>query len=404
MNIINALMSRDTSTLSSPKEWLSALFSSESYSGVNVTTKRAMEHTAVYDCVNIVSESIASLPISVYKTEIRSSKTFNKKDTQHQLYHILHDEPNPDMTSFSFFQLLMVHLLLRGNFYAQIVRNNAGVITGIYPLDNEKMKVVRLDSGRIGYIYTSSYGEVGLDASEVLHYIGMSLNGIVGISAIAYNRHTIGASIAMETFGSTLFKNGANPSGVVSGKEVTKMSDTAFKRFKESFKEAYQGLMNAGKPLILEDGYTFTPITISNKDGQFIESRKFTKAEIASIFRVPPHMINELDKATFSNIEQQSIDFVTNAIRPWCIRIEQETKRKCFTATEKKSYYVKFNMGALLRGDTLTRYQAYESAITKACWMNRNEARELEDLNPVDGLDDMLVPLNFGKDKQNATN
>lgn len=404
MNLIRSLIARDTSTLSSPKEWLSSMFSLESYSGVNVTPKRALEHTAVYACVNILSESIASLPLSVYKTETKNQKSFKTKDTNHPLYTILHDEPNPDMTSFTFFQLAMVYILLRGNFYAQIVRNNAGRITGFYPLDNEKMQVVRLESGRIAYVYSHDrLGQVGLESNEVLHFIGMSLNGIIGISAIAYNRHTIGASIAMETFGSTLFKNGATPSGVVSGKGVTSMSNTAFERFKQSFKESYQGMMNAGKPLILEDGFEFKPITISNKDGQYLESRKFTKSEIASIFRVPPHMINELDKATFSNIEHQSIQFVVDAVRPWAIRIEQETKRKCLTPAEKKSHYFKFNMGALLRGDTQSRYTAYESAITKGCWMSRNEARELEDLNPIDGLDEMIVPLNFGKAKDAQT-
>jgi HK97 family phage portal protein len=405
MSIIGALRARDSSGLASPKEWLSSMFSMESYSGVNVTTKRAMEHTAVYDCINILSESIASLPMSVYKTETKQQKSFKIKDTNHPLHFLFHDEPNADMTAFTYYQLIMVHLLLRGNFYVQIVRNNAGRVTGLYPLENEKMQVVRLESGRIGYLYTSAaYGQVALESSEVLHYIGMSLDGIVGISPIAYNRHTIGASIAMETFGSTLFKNGATPSGVVSGKGVTSMSDTAFERFKQSFKESYAGLMNAGKPLILEDGFEFKPITISNKDGQYIESRKFTKAEIASIYRVPLHMLNELDKATFSNIEHQSMQFVVDAVRPWAIRIEQENKRKCFTPAEKKNYYVKFNMGALLRGDTQSRYTAYESAITKGCWMSRNEARELEDLNPMDGLDEMIVPLNYGKEGDSAKN
>lgn len=405
MSFLRSLMARDSSTLSSPKEWLNSMFSMESYSGVNVTSKRALEHTAVYACVNVLSESIGSLPLSVYKTETKNKKSFKTKDSNHSLYALLHDEPNTDMTSFSFFQLAMANLLLRGNFYAQIVRSNANNIIGFYPLEADKTQVVRTESGKIGYLYThNTYGKVALDASEVLHFIGMSLDGIIGLSPIAYNRHTIGASIAMETFGSTLFKNGATPSGVVSGSGVKSMSDTAFERFKQSFKENHEGMMNAGKPLILEDGFTFTPITISNKDGQYLESRKFTKAEIASIFRVPLHMINEMDKATFSNIEHQSIQFVVDAVRPWAIRIEQEIKRKCFIATEKKDYYVKFNMGALLRGDTQSRYTAYESAITKGCWMSRNEARELEDLNPIDGLDEMIVPLNFGREGESVKN
>lgn len=405
MSIISSLMSRDASTLSSPKEWLSEMFSSSSYSGISVTPKRALEHTAVYSCVNVLSESIGSLPFSVYKTQNKNNKTYKTKATDHNVHFLLHDEPNPYMTSFTFFQLVMINLTLRGNFYAQIVKNNAGKIIGYYPLENEKMRVVRLENGDIGYIYNhSSLGEVGLESKEILHFIGMTLDGIIGLSPIAYNRHSIGASIAMETFGSTLFKNGATPSGVVSGKGVTAMSDTAFARFKQSFKESYQGMMNAGKPLILEDGFDFKPITISNKDGQYLESRKFTKAEIASIFRVPLHMINELDKATFSNIEHQSMQFVVDAVRPWIVRIEQELKRKSFSDSEKKNYYVKANMGALLRGDTSSRYSAYESAITKGCWMSRNEARELEDLNPIEGLDEMIVPLNYGKEGESAEN
>jgi len=403
MSIISSLMSREDSTLSSPKEWLSSMFSLESYSGVNVTPKRALEHTAVYACVNVLSESIGSLPFSVYKTETKNKKTYKTKETNHHLHFLLHDEPNPYMTAFTFFQLVMINLTLRGNFYAQIVRNNAGNIIGYYPLDNEKMQVVRLENGDVGYIYTSSsLGQIGLESKEVLHFIGMTLDGIIGLSPIAYNRHTIGASIAMETFGSTLFKNGATPSGVVSGKGVTSMSDTAFNRFKQSFKDSYQGMMNAGKPLILEDGFEFKPITISNRDGQYLESRKFTKSEIASMFRIPSHMINDLDKATFSNIEHQSMQFVVDALRPWIVRIEQEIKRKSFSDSDKKTYYVKANMGALLRGDTSSRYSAYESAITKGCWMSRNEARELEDLNPIEGLDEMIVPLNYGKEGDSA--
>ncbi len=398
MNIVRTLMARDASTLSSPKEWLSSMFAATSHSGINVTTSIALQHTAVYACVNILSESIGSLPISVYKTENKDKKQHKTKDFSHPLFNVLHNEPNPDMTSMTFFQLAMVHLALRGNFYAQIVRNNAGNIVGFYPLDNEKMQVVRLENGKISYVYAhSTLGKVGLDSSEVLHFLGMSLDGIIGLSPISYNRHTIGASIAMETFGSTLFKNGATPSGVVSGKGVTSMSDTAFERFKQTFKESYQGMMNAGRPLILEEGFEFKPITISNKDGQYLESRKFTKAEIASIYRVPPHMINELDKATFSNIEHQSMQFVVDAVRPWVIRMEQEIRRKSLSLKEKTTHYIKFNMGALLRGDTPSRYAAYESAITKGCWMSRNEARELEDLNPIEGLDEMIVPLNFGK-------
>ncbi len=403
MRFIRNLTGRKESTLSAPREWFSSMFSSTSTSGVKVTVDKALQHSTVYSCVNILSESLASLPLSVYEKTTKQGKSHNKKASKHPLYNLLHDEPNDDMTSFTWMQVVMMDLTLRGNHYSQIVRNNAGNIKGIYPLDPEKMTVVRLENGKIGYLYRhSSLGEQGLDANEILHFIGMTLDGIIGLSPISYNRNTIGASIAMEEHGATLFKNGANPSGVVSGTNVKSMSDTAFERFKQNFKDNYQGLANTGRPLILEEGFTFTPITISNRDGQYLESRKFTKAELSAIYRIPLHMINELDKATFSNIEHQSMQFVVDAIRPWAVRIEKEIKRKCLTPKEKTTHYIKFNLGALLRGDTKSRYEGYESAITKGCWMTRNEARELEDLNPIDGLDEMIIPLNFAKEGDNV--
>ncbi|WP_345969633.1 phage portal protein [Sulfurimonas sp. HSL1-6] len=405
MSLIGRLSHRETSTLAKPTEWLSAMFGGASKSGANVTQKTALEHSTVYACVKIVSESMASLPLSVYRNMTKNGKTYKEKALDHPLHFLLHDEPNDDMTSFTWIQVVLIVLLLRGNHYSQIVRSQAGRIIGIYPLDADRMTVVRLSSGKIGYIYRSeSYGEVPLSAEEVLHFIGMSLDGIIGMSAITYNRNTIGMGITLEEFGGTLFKNGAYPSGVVTGEGVREMSDLAFKRFKDSFNEQYHGADNVGKTILLEDGFKFTPITISNKDGQYLESRKFTKAEIAAMFGVPLHKINELDKATFSNIEQQSLEFVIDAIRPWAVRMEKEMKRKLFTPAEKKTYFVRFNLGALLRGDTESRYKAYESAITKGCWMTRNEARELEDLNPIEGLDDIIVPLNFTKEGQQNAN
>lgn len=409
MNLIGAFSQRDTSTLSSPKRWLLDMFGGNvSSSGINVTSERAIQHTAVYDCVNILSQSIASLPFSVYKREIKKDKIINLKATDHVLYGLLHDEPNTEMTSYTWRVVMMVHLALRGNHYSQIIRNNGGRVVGIYPLNPDKMEVVRIESGELRYLYQSDkYGQVPLYPNEVLHVLGMTMDGLIGMSPIEFNRHTIGASIAMEEFGATLFKNGATPSGVVSGEGVKSMSDTAFERFKESFKANYQGLMNAGKPLILEDGFKFTPITISNRDGQYLESRKFTKSDIASIFRIPPHMINEMTSATFGNIEHQSIQFVTDAIRPWSVNIEQESRRKLFSDSEKSTlsitptYYVKLNLAALLRGDTKSRYEAYGAGI-KDGWMTRNEAREAEDLNPLDGLDEPLYPLNMAKEGDNA--
>lgn len=364
-------------------------------SGVNVTPDLAMQHTAVYACVQVLADSIAMLPLELYRRYEKNGRQYKEKATSHRLYSIVHNAPNPETTSFAWRHSMMMMFGLRGNHYSQIIRDGAGRAVSLYQLLSDRMEVFRRSNGSMAYLYTLSEGkQVLLDPEDVLHIPGLTIDGVMGISPIAYNRHTIGSSMAMEEFGATLFKNGATPSGVVSGEGVKAMSDTAFERFKQSFKENYQGLMNAGKPLILEDGFKFTPITISNKDGQYLESRKFTKAEIASIYRVPLHMINELDKATFSNIEHQSLEFVIHSIMPWAVRIEQALNRSLLSDSERGEYFFKFNIAGLLRGDMKTRYEAYSKAIADG-WMNRNEVRELEDRNPVDGLDEYLYPLNM---------
>lgn len=365
-------------------------------SGVNVTPDLAMQHTAVYACVQVLADSLAMLPLDLYHRYEKKGRQHKEKATDHRLYRLLHDAPNSETTSFAWRHSMMGMLGTRGNHYSQIIRDGAGRVVGIYPLMSDKMEVRRrTPSGKLAYLYTLDNGSVAtLEPEDVLHVQGLTLDGVMGLNPIAYNRHTIGASMAMEEFGSTLFKNGATPSGVVSGEGVKSMSDEAFERFKQSFKDNYQGLMNAGKPLILEDGFKFTPITISNRDGQYLESRKFTKSEIASIYRVPLHMINDLDKATFSNIEHQSLEFVIHTIMPWAVRIEQALNKTLLSESESRDYFIKFNISALLRGDMKTRFEAYGMAI-KDGWMNRNEPRSLEDMNPVEGLDEYLYPLNM---------
>lgn len=402
MNLIGAFSQHDTSTLSSPKRWLLDMFGGNiTTSGVNVTSERAIAHTAVYDCVNILSQSIASLPFSVYKREVLKDKSLNNKAFNHPLYTILHDEPNNEMTSYTWRVVVMVHLALRGNHFSQIIRNNAGKVTGIYPLNPDKMQIVRLENKELRYMYQSdSYGQVPLYPNEILHFIGMTMDGIIGMSPIEYNRHAIGMSIAMEEFGGTYFKNGANGGGVLHTEN--KLSEPAFERLKSEWASKYAGLVNANKPIILEEGLKWEKLAISNEDSQFLQSRKFQKSEIASIYRIPPHMINEMDKATFSNIEHQSIQFVTDAIRPWVVNIEQECRRKLLSDSEKANHYMRLNLAALLRGDTKSRYEAYGMGI-KDGWLVRNEAREMEDLNPLDGLDEPLYPLNMAKEGDNAT-
>ena len=276
-----------------------------STSGKKVNERSAMQMTAVYACVRILSESIASLPVHLYQYESEGNKA---KAVKHPLYRILHDEPNPEMTSFVFRETLMTHLLLWGNAYAQIIRNGKGEIIGLYPLMPNRMTVDRDSNGQIIYQYqmqdsdahTGKSGSVTLRPSEVLHVPGLGFDGLVGYSPIAMAKNAIGLSIATEEYGAKFFANGATPGGILEFPGTVKNPES----IRESWNKGFSG-SNAHKVAILEEGMKYTPISISPEQAQFLETRKFQIDEIARIFRVPPHMVGDLEKSSFSNIEQQ---------------------------------------------------------------------------------------------------
>jgi len=377
---------------------LSAIFGAESDTGIKVDVNRAEMHTTVISCWRVLSESLASMPLHLMQRELKDGKWIKKKAYEHPLYNLLHLSPNEENTSYNFIEALMLNIVSRGNAFAQIVRNNKNEIVAIVPLLTDNMQIVRSESNKLAYIYShDKYGEVWLEKEEVIHIVGLSYDGVHGLSPIAYSANAIGMSIAMEMYGAKFFKNGANPTGVFEKDGV--LSDEAFERLKASIEEKYTGLLNSSRPMLLEDGLKFNRITIANNEAQFLESRKFQKAEIASIYRVPLHMINELDRATHSNIEQQSIEFVTYTMTPWVQRFEQAFNKALFGNSSE--YYVKFNMDALIRGDIESRYTAHRTAIESG-WKTRNEVREQEGLNPLDGLDDPIIPLNMAKDGGNT--
>jgi HK97 family phage portal protein len=235
-----------------------------------------------------------------------------------------------------------------------------------------------------------------MDRSQLLHVKGLTLNGWLGISPIAYARESIGLALATEKFGGQLFKNGAKMGGVL--EHPGKLSDEAYKRVKESFDQATSG-ENAHKSALLEEGMKWSSVTMNANDSQFLETRKFQRGEIASIFRVPPHLIMDLERATFSNIEHMSLEFVQYSLMPWLTRIEKAIRRDVFTADEKKNYTLKFDVAALLRGDSASRSAYYASGITNG-WMTRNEARSMEHMNPIEGLDIPLMQLNMADGRE----
>ena len=347
-----------------------------SWSGKSVTERTALQQTAVYACVRIIAETIASLPLHFY----RYTEEGKEKDYAHPLYRILHDEPNPEMTAFVFRETIVSHLLLWGNAYAQIIRNGKGEIMYLYPLLPDKMTVERSDiTNEIFYTYMDTKGKMyRLTNKEVLHIPGLGFDGLIGYSPIAMTKNAIGLSIAAEEYGSRFFANSANPSGVLEHPGVLKDP----KKIRESWNEVYGGTSNSHRVAVLEEGLTFKPISIPPNDAQFLETRKFQINEICRIFRVPPHMVADLEKSSFSNIEQQSLDFIVNTIRPWLIRIEQSICQKLLLPDEKGVFFAKFNVNGMLRGDFTSRMNGYAIARQNG-WMNVDEIRELEDMNKL---------------------
>ena len=360
-----------------------SFFMGQSSAGKYVSERSAMQMTAVYSCVRILSEAVASLPIHVYRYNSSGGK---EKALDHPLYFLLHDEPNPEMTSFAFRETLMTHLLLFGNAYAQIIRNGKGEVVGLYPLMPDRMTVNRDENGKIYYQYQKSsddahtmHGQlVTLKPRDVLHIPGLGFDGLVGYSPIAMAKNAIGLAIAAEEYGSKFYANGAAPSGVLEHPGTLK--DPA--KVRDSWNAAFGGSSNSHKVAVLEEGLKYTPISISPNEAQFLETRKFQINEIARIFRVPPHMVGDLEKSSFSNIEQQSLEFVKYTLDPWVSRWEQNMMRSLFSADEKSTYFIKFNVDGLLRGDYQSRMNGYAIGRQNG-WMSANDIRELENLDRI---------------------
>ncbi|WP_071705061.1 phage portal protein [Murdochiella vaginalis] len=360
-----------------------AFYLGGSSSGKAVTERSAMQMTAVYACVRILSEAVAGLPLHLYRYKEDGGK---EKALTHTLYRLLHDEPNPEMSSFVFRETLMTHLLLWGNAYAQVIRNGKGEVVALYPLMPNKMSVNRGSDGNLYYEYARQTEEahtmkgstVRLKPSDVLHIPGLGFDGLVGYSPIAMAKNAIGLAIATEEYGSKFFANGAAPSGVLEHPGTIK--DPA--RIRDSWTATFGGSGNANKIAVLEEGMKYTPISISPEQAQFLETRKFQIDEIARIFRVPPHMVGDLEKSSFSNIEQQSLEFVTYTLDPWVVRWEQSIHRRLLNPEEKQDFFVKFNVEGLLRGDYQSRMSGYATARQNG-WMSANDIRELENLDRI---------------------
>lgn len=355
-----------------------------SEAGQPVSPQTAMSLSAVYGCVRILSEAVAELPLHLFKYTDTGSKV---KAIDHPLYTLLHDEPNHEMTSFVYRETIMAHLCLWGNSYSQIIRNGRGEVLEIYPLLPSQMQVQRDDrTGELYYIYTRTNADaepgqiktVVLRAEEVLHIPGLGYDGIKGYSPLALARNAIGSALASDKYAGRFFNNAATPSGVLETQHALRDPE----KFRKLWEGTFAGALNAGKTPVLEEGMTYKPISISPQDAQFLETRKFNIDEIARIFRVPPHMLAELEKSSFSNIEQQSLEFVKYSLAPWVARLEQSLKKSLLTEAEKKRYFFAFNLEGLMRGDYESRMKGYAIGIQNG-FMSPNDVRELENMNKI---------------------
>ena len=384
MNLLNKIFKARDKPFNSLNGSTYSFFLGGSSSGKAVNERSAMQMTAVYSCVRILSEAVAGLPLHVYRYDSKGGK---EKALEHPLYGLLHDEPNPEMTSFAFRETLMTHLLLWGNAYAQVIRNGKGEVMALYPLMPGKMTVGRDQAGRIYYAYSRTQEDANtlgrdqqvlLSPHDVLHIPGLGFDGLVGYSPVAMAKNAIGMAIACEEYGASFFANGAAPGGVLEHPGVVKEP----KRVRESWNAIYQGSRNAHRIAVLEEGMSYKSIGISPEQAQFLETRKFQINEIARIFRVPPHMVGDLEKSSFSNIEQQSLEFVKYTLDPWVVRWEQAIHRALFSPEEKKRFFVHFNLDGLLRGDYQSRMAGYAVGRQNG-WMSANDIRELENLDRI---------------------
>ncbi len=369
----------------------SFLFKSDGSVG-SVNSDSALRHTAVYSCVQAITDSLAVVSLNLYERK-DGGKT---KATQHPLYRILKFSPNEMHTRFDYIRMVYQDILLRGNHYSQIVRNGKNEIIGLYPLHPDNMQVKIRQNGKIVYIYKKGDKQYALLQNEIFHLKGLPNpddRGLTGVNPIEYNRKSIKLSMVTEQFGINFFENGANGTGVLTHPGT--LSDEAFERLRKSFKEKYQGVKNSGKPLILEENMKYERLSLSNEDSQFLDTRRFQKAEIAALFKVPLYMLGDMSKSTFNNMEQMSINFVQNTLLPHAVNFELAVYKYLLNEDEKDKYYAKFNLNTLMRGDFETRTNGYRTLVNIGA-LTPNEVRKLEDFDlKGNEADELYMQMNM---------
>lgn len=358
--------------------------------GIYVSPETALRYTTVLICIRVLAESVASLPCILYRRRKDGGKD---RAIDHPLYRVLHDQANATFTAFEYFEGTMCNLASRGNGYAYVDRNSKGQTIGLTPLHPDPVTITQAGDWTPKYEVTlPDNTRAKLRPSQIHHIRGPLPKGYVGRSMIALAREAIGLGMAAESFGSHMYRNGVRPTGML--EHPGQLGGPAIENLRTQFADKYSGLENAGKPIILEEGMKFQALSIDPVDAQYIESRKFQRTEIAGIFRVPAHLVNDLDRATFSNIEHQTLDFIVHSLRPWLKRWEQAINRDLLTPSERSEYFAEFLIDDFLRGDFKSRMEGYALGIQNGIW-NPNEIRIRENSNLRDGGDEYWKPTNM---------
>jgi HK97 family phage portal protein len=387
--IFKSLFKNETTDLVNPAPWFMNTFGTQSASGETVTVESALQVPTVYACVNILANSVAKLPFQTFKKTNKG----RERDSGHAVSKVLDDRPNPFQSPFKFKHLIETHRNTWGNAYVNIAWGTDGRPKALWLLNPSKTTPLIDTNGELWYVTTLPDGiQTKISHSDIVHLSALSTDGLKGKAPIEMARESIGSSQASQKFKGKFFANGTAAAGIL--KVPGQLNKDAKEKVRDEWETMYTGINNAQRVAILDAGLEFQSIGMPLKDAQFIEGMKFDKAEIATIFNIPLHMVNELDRSTHSNIEQQSLDFIQNTLSPILIQYEQEFAYKLFSFPEQKRYYLKYNLTSLLRGDSQARAEFYKKMIEMGAY-SINEVRALEEQDTIDNGDSHYISLNY---------
>ena len=386
MSILKRIQNLFTTKKRSFLDYATGQLRSQSGSGIIVSENTAMTYSAVWQACRILSESVAQLPMYVCEKEKNGDKIIR---SDHAMYKLVHDEPNPYMTQFNWTQKCMYDLCVNGNSYVQIIRNQQGKPVELMPLDHQNITIKILE----GIIYYSAAGTgQTIDMFDMLHFKTMSKDGIVGLSPIDTLANTISNGLGLLEYSNSYFRNGAKVSGVL--QTDASLSQESVDRLRNSFNMNYSSIGDSNKTLVLEEGLKFNAISLSNEASQFLSSREFSIAEIARCFSLPPHLLRDLSKSSFNNIQEQSREFVQFSLMPYIRIFETELTRKLFSNGEKGKLFIEINTNSLLRGNPQERAEYYRTMLNIGA-LSVNEIRRKENMNSVDEGDNLFMQMNM---------